>query len=77
MERAGIEVDLLWDQARVAIELDGPQHLGDAVAYRRDRRKDQLLHENGYIVLRFLAADVAREMDSVLDAIMLVLARRR
>jgi hypothetical protein len=26
----------------------------DPMAYRRDRRKDQLLQENGYLVLRFL-----------------------
>jgi len=29
-----------------------------AEAYRRDRRKDILLQENGYLVLRFLAEDV-------------------
>ena len=50
-----LEVDLLCADARVAIELDGGQHLADPVAYRRDRRKDQLLQENGYFVLRFLA----------------------
>ncbi len=44
---SGMEVDLLCDKARVVIELDGPQHLGDPVAYRRDRRKGQLLQENG------------------------------
>jgi very-short-patch-repair endonuclease len=27
-------------------------------ADRRDRRKDRLLQENGYLVLRFLAEDV-------------------
>ena len=65
-----LEVDLLCADARVAVELDGPQHLGDPVAYRRDRRKDQLLQQNGYLVLRFLAADVGRELDSVLDGIL-------
>ena len=50
-----LEVDLLCAEARVAVELDGAQHLSDPVAYRRDRRKDQLLQENGYFVLRFLA----------------------
>lgn len=48
-----LEVDLLCADARVAIELDGGQHLADPIAYRRDRRKDQLLQENGYFVLRF------------------------
>jgi very-short-patch-repair endonuclease len=65
-----LEVDLLCADARVAVELDGPQHLGDPVAYRRDRRKDQLLQQNGYLVLRFLAEDVGKELDSVLDGIL-------
>ena len=72
-----LEVDLLCADARVAIELDGGQHLADPVAYRRDRRKDRLLQESGYFVLRFLAEDVGKELDAVLDAILRVLARRR
>jgi superfamily II DNA or RNA helicase/very-short-patch-repair endonuclease len=72
-----LEVDLLCADARLAIELDGGQHLADPVAYRRDRRKDQLLQENGYFVLRFLAEDVGKNLDAVLDAILRVLARRR
>jgi very-short-patch-repair endonuclease len=72
-----LEVDVLCADARVVIELDGAQHLGDPVAYRRDRRKDHLLQENGYFVLRFLAEDVGKDLDAVLDAILGVLARRR
>lgn len=72
-----LEVDLLCADARVAVELDGAQHLADPTAYRRDRRKDQLLQENGYLVLRFLAEDVGRELDMVLDAILRALAHRR
>jgi len=45
--------------------------------YRRDRRKDLLLQENGYFVLRFLAADVGTHLDDVLDAIQRTLAHRR
>jgi hypothetical protein len=71
-----LEVDLLCADARVAVELDGAQHLADPVAYRRDRRKDQLLQENGYMVLRFLAEDVGRELDLVLDSISRALSRR-
>jgi len=71
-----LEVDLLCTEARVAIELDGAQHLADADAYRRDRRKDQLLQENGYFVLRFLAEDLGRDLDRVLDAILRALGRR-
>jgi very-short-patch-repair endonuclease len=36
-----------------------------------------LLQENGYFVLRFLAEDVGKELDAVLDAVLRVLARRR
>jgi very-short-patch-repair endonuclease len=72
-----LEVDLLCADARVALELDGAQHLVDPVAYRRDRRKDQLLQENGYVILRFLAEDVGKELDAVLDAILRVVCRPR
>jgi very-short-patch-repair endonuclease len=72
-----MEVDLLCAEARVAVELDGPQHLSDLDAYRRDRRKDALLQENGYFVLRFLAEDVGKHLDHVLDAILRALVRRK
>jgi len=51
-------------------------HLGDAEAYRRDRRKDRLLQEHGYSVLRFLAEDLAKDLDTVLDTILRALANR-
>lgn len=44
--------------------------------YRRDRRKDALLQENGYFVLRFLADDVGKRLDHVLDTILRALVRR-
>jgi superfamily II DNA or RNA helicase/very-short-patch-repair endonuclease len=72
-----MEVDLLCAEARVVVELDGAQHLADADAYRRDRRKDLLLQENGYFVLRFLAEDVGTHLDDVLDAILRTLAHRQ
>lgn len=74
---SGMEVDLLCGDSRVVVELDGAQHLADPAAYRRDRRKDQLLQENGYIVLRFLTEDVSKDLDTVLDAILRSLAHRR
>jgi very-short-patch-repair endonuclease len=71
-----MEVDLLCADVAVAVELDGGQHLADATAYRRDRRKDLLLQENGYFVLRFLAEDVGRNLDEVLDVILRTLSHR-
>ncbi|MBF0408763.1 MAG: DEAD/DEAH box helicase family protein [Candidatus Riflebacteria bacterium] len=72
-----MEVDLLCADYRIAIELDGPQHLIDLEAYRRDRRKDELLQENGYFVLRFLSEDICKRLDNVLDAILRVLTLRK
>lgn len=72
-----MEVDLLCEDASVAVEVDGGQHLADAIAYRRDRRKDLLLQENGYFVLRFLAEDVGARLEEILDAILRALAHRR
>ncbi len=71
-----MEVDFLCADAGLVIELDGAQHLSDAQAYRRDRQKDALLQEQGFFVLRFLAEDLAKELDAVLDAILRVLAHR-
>ena len=75
-ERGHMEVDLLCEKFRIAIELDGPHHFTDSTAYRRDRRKDQLLQENGYFVLRFLAEDIGKYLDEALDAIIRTIAHR-
>jgi superfamily II DNA or RNA helicase/very-short-patch-repair endonuclease len=72
-----MEVDFYCAEARLAVELDGPQHLQSLEAYRRDRRKDALLQENGCFVLRFLAEDVGQHLDEVLDTILRALAHRQ
>ena len=45
--------------------------------YRHDRRQDQLLQQNGYPVLRFLAEDAGKELNLVLDTILRSLRHRR
>jgi len=71
-----MEVDLLCSELRLVVEVDGGQHLANSDAYRRDRRKDVLLQEHGYFVLRFLAEDVGSKLDMVLDAILRALSHR-
>ena len=44
-------------------------HFADADHYRRDRRKDFLLQRNGFLVVRFLADDVTRRLQWVMDEI--------
>ena len=72
-----MEVDLLCADARLVIELDGAQHLADPEAYRRDRRKDALLQKEGYFVLRFLAEDLGKRFDHVLDTVLSALIHRQ
>lgn len=73
-DRSQLEVDFLDPAVRLAIEIDGDQHLGDADAWRRDRRKDAVLQAHGYFVLRFLAVDLAGKLGVVLDTVLRTLA---
>ncbi|MGH7973030.1 MAG: DUF559 domain-containing protein, partial [Limisphaerales bacterium] len=71
-----MEVDFLCAKLRIVIEIDGEQHLAGPEAYRRDRHKDLLLQQHGYFVLRFLASDVGKRLDHVLDGILAVIETR-
>jgi very-short-patch-repair endonuclease len=71
-----MEVDFLCREAGVVVELDGAQHFADADAYRRDRRKDALLQQNGYFVLRFLTEDAGKRLDEVLDTTLAALTHQ-
>jgi len=72
-----MEIDLYCTGLKLAIEIDGPQHLSNPSAYRSDRRKDALLQENGCHVLRFLAEDLGKHLDATLDAILRAITHLR
>ncbi len=59
-------VDFICLERGVVIEVDGGQH-GDDVAY--DRRRDQWLASQGFIVLRFWNHDVLNQTEGVLERI--------
>jgi superfamily II DNA or RNA helicase/very-short-patch-repair endonuclease len=69
-DHSQMEVDFLCPDARLVIEIDGLQHLADAEAWRRDRRKDALLQSHGFFILRFLADDLGKRLDFVLDTVL-------
>lgn len=75
------EVDLLAPALRLVVEIDGAAFHLVPDQYRRDRRKDWLLHERGYRVVRVLAEDVVDRLpeilDTVLDAVAVCAADRR
>ncbi|GIW82239.1 MAG: hypothetical protein KatS3mg105_4046 [Gemmatales bacterium] len=64
------EVDLFCPELRLVIEIDGYFHFQDPEHYRRDRRKDFLLQKQGYVVLRFLADDIACRLEEIAETIM-------
>jgi very-short-patch-repair endonuclease len=72
-----MEVDLLCADARVAVELDGAQHLADPVALPPRSAQGPFAAGERYLVLRFLAEDVGKELDTVLDAISIAVSTRR
>jgi adenine-specific DNA-methyltransferase len=65
--------DFLCPACRVVVETDGESHLGDA---RRDRKRDEFLRSEGFVVLRFWNTQVFDETDAVLEAIYAACAAR-
>jgi very-short-patch-repair endonuclease len=65
----GWEVDLLWCDHRVAVEVDGYSSHSSPRAFERDRRKTAELEDAGLRVLRFSADQVRDEIDVVIDRI--------
>jgi very-short-patch-repair endonuclease len=70
----GREVDCVWGQERVALEVDSWQFHGHRRAFERDRHKDMALSDAGYHVIRItwrqfteepllLIAHIARALD--------------
>ena len=62
-------VDFICHERMLIIELDGGQHLDSST----DRERDAWLKSRGFTVLRFWNHDVLLKMDSVLEAIRLML----
>jgi very-short-patch-repair endonuclease len=71
-----MEVDFLDPAAKIVIELDGHYHFQSLDNYRRDRRKDRILQQQGFLVLRFLSEDVVSDLETILDAVDQALATR-
>lgn len=71
-----MEVDFLDAASKIVIELDGYYHFQSLDNYRRDRCKDRLLQQQGFLVLRFLSEDVVSDLEGILDAIDQAIASR-
>jgi very-short-patch-repair endonuclease len=49
---AGFEVDFLWEPEKVVLEVDGWRFHGHRRAFEWDRKKDMILRDAGYLVIR-------------------------
>ena len=71
---AGFVLDFCCLRGNLVIEVDGAQH-GEPGNAARDARRDRVLGELGFRVLRFCNRDVLCETDSVVEQIRHELAR--
>ncbi len=71
-----LEVDIVARACKIALEIDGYFHFLDRDAYRRDREKDLLMQQNGYLVVRVLAEDAVEDLENIVSRMVgLVLQR--
>ena len=68
------QVDFLWRQERVVVEVDGYKYHRGRGAFGRDRRRDQLLQVEGWGHARFADVQVVAAADHVVDVIERLLA---
>lgn len=69
IEGERIEIDLLWEEQRLAIETDGEETHGTRGAFQSDRRRDQLLLAGGYRVARVSWRQAENETSAVVERI--------
>ena len=71
---AGLEVDALWREQRLAVEVDGYAFHGHRIAFERDRRRDATLAQQGISTLRLSWRQLTREREAVIAALARALA---
>lgn len=64
-----LEVDLLWEEQRLAVETDGEETHGTPAAFQRDRLRDQILVAAGYRTARVTWRQVTDEPTAVVNRI--------
>lgn len=72
----GFEVDALWRDQRLIVELDGYEYHRTRAAFERDRARDIALQLAGYRVLRVTWRQLHDDLGSVVDAIRALVSPR-
>jgi very-short-patch-repair endonuclease len=65
----GLEVDALWRDQRLVVELDGHAYHHGRASFERDRIRDATLQLAGYRVLRVTHARLEREPKAITEAV--------
>jgi very-short-patch-repair endonuclease len=65
----GIEVDFVWRDRRLVVEVDGYAYHRSPAAFERDRERDVLLTTKGWTVLRFTWRQITRRAAWVAAAV--------
>ncbi len=69
--------DFVDERSRTIIEIDGREFHSDPGAFRNDRRRQNRLVLDGWLVLRYAAADILEYLDACADEAAAVIRRRR
>ncbi len=64
-----IEVDFLWREERLVVEVDGFRFHSSRAAFERDRRRDAELQAGGLRVMRVTWRQLTREREATLARI--------
>jgi very-short-patch-repair endonuclease len=70
-------VDLLWQQGKVVVEIDGYKYHSTRSAFHQDRQRDYELTISDHLVLRVAHDEVLGEMNSVIQKIRRVVTYRK
>ena len=73
---AGLEVDAVWAQQRLVVEVDGWTYHHTRKAFERDRRRDADLHAAGHRVLRVTWARIVDEPAALVASVALAYGQR-
>jgi very-short-patch-repair endonuclease len=73
---AGMEVDFLWQEQKVIVEVEGYAYHAGGRAFERDRERDTTLAARGYVVLRVTWRALAARREAVAARIAAALAIR-
>ena len=57
----GFQVDAVWPELKLVVEVDGYEFHGDRRSFENDRARDATLVAAGYRVIRFTATQLADE----------------